>query len=123
MTASFGAMFGSGARAELYGSRGTIVTSHTGGNPTTQDKVLAARAGDQGLREMSIPEHLAAPEDERDHRLPAFRIMARRFAEGIAKGTSLEPNFLDGFRSQQVMDGLIESHRTGRYVGLDLAEA
>ncbi|MBF8299419.1 MAG: putative dehydrogenase, partial [Dehalococcoidia bacterium] len=121
MTAAQGAPFGPGARFELYGSQGTITTSHPGANPTVDDVVLAGKVGDKGLAQVRVPEHLQAPPDERDHRLPSFRILVQRFADGIRKGSSPEPSFLDGFRSQQVMDGMLESHRTGRYVTIELA--
>ena len=121
MIAAQGAPFGPGARFEIYGSQGTITTSHPGANPTVDDVVLAGKAGEKALAQVQVPKHLQAPADERDHRLPSFRIMVQRFAEGIKKGTSPEPNFLDGFRSQQVMDGLLEAHRTGRFVPIELA--
>jgi predicted dehydrogenase len=121
MTASGGAPFGPGARFELYGTDGTIFTSHGGPNPTVDDVVLAGRLGAKSLERTPVPEHLQAPPDDRDHRLPSFRLMARRFADGIRTGTSPAPNFLDGFRCQQVMDGIVESHRSGRVVRLDLS--
>ena len=122
MTASFGAHYGPGARLELFGTQGTLTTSHQGPNPTSFDKVLSGQRGGNGLLENAVPERHQAPADERDHRLPSFRILARRFERGIQTGTSPEPNFLDGFRSQQVLDGMLESHRTGRFVPIDLGQ-
>ena len=121
MVASLGAPLGPGARFEMYGSEGTLVTSHAGANPTVADKVLGGKVGEKALHEMPPPARHHAPVDERDHRLPSFRMMVQRFAEGVRKGTSPEPNFLDGFRSQQVMDGIVESNRTGRFVPLELS--
>ena len=121
LTASGGTPFGPGARFELYGTQGTITTGHTGPNPTVDDPVLAGKAGDKALARVPVPGHLQAPADDRDHRLPSWRVMTQVFVEGVKKGVSPEPNFLDGFRSQQVMDGVVESHRTGRFVPIDLS--
>jgi predicted dehydrogenase len=121
MAATFAAPFGPGARIELYGSQGALVTHQTGPNPTNADKVMGAQVGAAGLAEMPLSPHVQAPADERDHRLPAFRLLVRQFAQGIKEGRSPEPNFLDGFRCQQVLDGIVESHQTGRSVKIDLS--
>ena len=121
LTASGGTPFGPGARFELYGTEGAITTSHPGPNPTVDDPVFAGRLGEKALVRVPVPAHLQGPPDDRDHRLPSWRVMTQVFADGVKKGISPEPNFLDGFRSQQVMDGLVESHRTGRFVPIDLS--
>ena len=121
LAASGSTPFGPGAKFDLYGSGGTISTSHPGPNPTVEDIVLAGKVGGKAMARTLVPPHLEAPADGRDHRLPSWRTMTRVFADGVNKGISPEPNFLDGFRSQQVMDGLLESHRTGRTLSIDLA--
>jgi len=121
MTASGGAAFGPGARFELYGTQATIATAHPGPNPTVDDAVMAGKAREEAMAQVPMPAHLQAPPDDRDHRLPSWRLMTRVFAVGVGTGVSPEPNFLDGFRSQQVMDGIVESHRTGRFVPIGLS--
>ncbi len=121
MNASRGARFGSGATIEVYGSDGTIVTPQTGLNPPAHGKVLAARAGDDGLAEQPIPERLQPFADERDDRLMPFRLLVREFARGIREGTSPAPNFYDGYRCQQILNAVRESTATGRRVPIDLA--
>jgi len=68
MAASFGAPLGPGARFEMYGSDGALVTGHAGPNPTVADKVLGGKAGETAFREMPVPERHVAPQDDRDHR-------------------------------------------------------
>jgi predicted dehydrogenase len=56
--------------------------------------------------------------DARDHRLMAFRLLARDFTMGVEQGTSPAPNFTDGLRCQEVLDAVRESSESGRTVRL-----
>jgi len=118
MTGTNAAPFGSGASVEIYGREGTLVTPHvgTGVNPPSHGKLLGARAGDDALAELPVPERLRPFADDRDDRLMPFRLMVREFLRGVQGGTSPAPNFYDGFRCQQVLDAVRESSATGHVV-------
>ena len=118
MTGTNAAPFGPGASVEVYGRDGTLVTPHegTGVNPPPHGTLLGAKAGDDALAEIPIPERLQPFADDRDGRLMPFRLMVREFVRGVQDGTSPAPNFYDGFRCQQVLDAVRESSATGRVV-------
>lgn len=118
MTGTAAAPFGSGARVEIYGRDGTLVTPHTGNgyNPPPHGKILGAKAGGDGLAELSIPDRLQPFADDRDDRMMPFRMLVREFVRGIREGTSPAPNFHDGLRCQQILDAVRESSATGQVV-------
>ena len=118
MTGTNAAPFGPGASVEIYGRDGTLVTPHedAGVNPPPHGTLLGAKAGDDALSELPIPERLQPFADDRDGRLMPFRLMVREFLRGVREGTSPAPNFYDGFRCQQVLDAVRESSATGRVV-------
>ncbi len=118
MNATMAAPFGPGGRTEIYGREGTLVTPHRGlgVNPPSHGTVLGAKPGDEGLKELPIPERLQPFADERDDRLMPFRMFTREFVSGIDEGISPAPSFYDGFRCQQVLDAIRESSAIGRVV-------
>ena len=113
MAASNAAPFGPGARIEIYGTEGTLQTTQPGVNPQPDGVVFGARFGDgEGVRELPMPKRHRPFDDDRAEMMMAFRILVRRFLQGIADGTSPAPNFYDGLRCQQVMDA-VRSSGTG----------
>ncbi|MBI2857120.1 MAG: Gfo/Idh/MocA family oxidoreductase, partial [Chloroflexi bacterium] len=122
LTASSAAPFGQGASIELFGSQGSLSTPQPlpGFNPPPDGRVYGARLGDDERREMPIPARLRPFDDDRDHRLMAFRLMVREFLRGVREGASPAPNFDDGYRVQQVLDAAVESATTGRRVRIPL---
>ncbi len=120
MTGTSAAAFGSGARVEIYGRDGTLVTPQPGAgfNPPPLGTVLGAKPGDQGLTELPIPARLEPFSDDRDGRMMPFRLLVREFLRGIREGVSPAPNFRDALRCQEVMDAVSESSATGKVVHL-----
>ena len=118
MVGTSAAPYGPGARMEVYGSDGTLITPHVGPgmNPPAHGTILGAKLGDEGLAELEIPERLQPFADDRDDRLMPFRLLVREFLRGIETGTSPGPNFYDGWRCQQVLDAVRESSATGREI-------
>ena len=118
MTSSTVAPCGPGARVEIYGRDGTLVTPHVGNgtNPPAHGTILGAKLGDERLANLPIPDRLQPFADDRDDRLMPFRLMVREFLRGIEEGTSPAPDFYDGYRCQQVLDAVRESSATGRVV-------
>ena len=61
------------------------------------------------MEELEVPAELEPFSDDRDNRLMPFRILTQEFLRGIETGTSPAPNFIDGYRCQQVLDAVRES--------------
>jgi len=116
MHASSISPFGGGARIDLFGTEGTLVALQPGVNPLHDGKVTGARLGGEGLEELTMPDKFRPFEDERDGRSMPFRLLVREFVVGVETGTSPSPNFHDGWKCQQILDGVLESSRTGRRV-------
>ena len=79
--------------------------------------VIASRDG-APLQPLPTPPRYTPFTDDRDHRLMAFRLLVRDFANGIERGTSPSPNFTDGLRCQEVLDAVRESSKSGVTVKL-----
>jgi len=122
MTASRGVSLGTGASIEVYGSKGTLVTPQRGVNPPAHGTILGGQVGDEGTKELPIPERLQPFADDRDDRLMPFRLFTREFVRGVQEGTSPAPNFYDGWRCQQVLDAIRQASATGRRVDIPPAE-
>ncbi len=121
MSATTMAPFGRSAMIQIYGSQGTLQTPQAGLNPPPDGVVLGAKIGqDKEVHELPVPSQYRPFDDPRDERLMAFRLLVRRFLQGIAEGNSPSPNFHDGLRCQQVLDAVSQSATTGRWV--DIAE-
>ncbi len=70
------------------------------------------------LQELKTPPQYTPFKDARDHRLMAFRLLVRDFTKGVEQGTSPAPNFIDGWRCQQVQDAVQESSVSGKTIQL-----
>lgn len=116
MIGSRAGLFPSAASVEIYGDEGTLAVPQTGPNPPAHGTLSGARVGEPARHDLPVPEHLGPIVDERDERLPPFRLQVRDFLKGIQTGTSPAPNLYDGWRNQQVLDAVRESARTGRRV-------
>ena len=117
--------FGQGAGIEIFGDEGSLSAPQPlplAFNPPPEGKVYGAHFGDEGPEraELPMPEKHRPFDDERDHRLMAYRLMVREFVKGMEEGTSPAPNFQDGYRLQRVLDGAVESAQTGRRVAIPL---
>jgi len=110
---------GGGARIDLFGTDGTLVALQPGVNPPPDGGVLGARVGSAGLQELVMPGKFRPFEDQRDGRSMPFRLLVREFVAGIESGISPSPNFYDGWKTQQILDGILESSRKGGAVKLN----
>lgn len=115
MSASFAATPTRGARIVVMGDTGTLIAEQPGPNPMEDGVVIGSRGGSV-LQPLETPKQYLPFKDARDHRLMAFRLLARDFAAGIERGMSPAPNFTDGLRCQEVLDAVRESSRSGRKV-------
>jgi predicted dehydrogenase len=114
MTASTAVGPGPGGRTFISGSDGSLLAVQRGPNPEPDGVVLGAKTGERELLELPMPAEYRPFEDERDHRLVAFRLLVREFERGIIQRTSPAPSFQDGLRCQQVLDAIRESSSLGR---------
>jgi len=81
---------------------------------------LAGARGDSKLQELG---RFPFPcEDQEDWRLAPFLNLLDDFADGIERGFSPSPNFLDGVRHQQFIDAVMLSSDSGAWVEFDRAE-
>jgi predicted dehydrogenase len=116
---SSAATYGSGTTIDIYGSTGRLSAPQPlplAFNPPPDGRVYGANAETPELTELPIPTVFRPFEDERDHRLMAFRLMVREFLHGIEQHYSPAPNFEDGYRLQLVLDAAVESAATGQRV-------
>jgi predicted dehydrogenase len=116
---SSAATFGSGTTIDVYGSRGRLSTPQPlplAFNPPPDGRVYGADAQTRELAELPMPGIYRPFDDDRDHRLMAFRLLVREFLQGIDQHRSLAPNFEDGYRLQLVLDGAVRSATSGARV-------
>ncbi|MCK9496056.1 MAG: Gfo/Idh/MocA family oxidoreductase [Dehalococcoidia bacterium] len=111
MTASSAVSPSQGGCITITGSDGVLVATQRGPNPEPDGVVLAGKSSDRTLEALPVPEHCRPFEDDRDHRLVAFRLLVREFERGIREGVSPSPSFEDGVRCQEVLDAIRESAR------------
>lgn len=111
MTASGAVSPSQGGRITITGSDGVLVAAQRGPNPEPDGVVLAGKSTDRTLEALPVPERYRPIEDDRDHRLPAFRLLVREFERGIREGTSPAPSFEDALKCQQALDAIRASAR------------
>ena len=119
MIASFASTPSRGTRIVVMGDGGTLIAEQPGPNPMEDGVVIASRNGEP-LKALETPARYAPFKDPRDHRLMAFRLLARDFTAGVEQRTSPAPNFTDGLRCQEVIDAVRKSSESGRTIALDL---
>jgi len=101
-------------RFEFYGSRGMLVyEADPKAGTWITGRLQGAKAGEKILSEIPIPERLRAGLDSRDLNAAVgsflFAQLAQRFVDGIRTHQPVTPSFLEGLRSQEVMDALVQS--------------
>ena len=114
MTASSAVSPGSGGRIMISGTEGALAASQRGPNPEPDGVVLFGKSTDRALQELPMQERFRPFDDERDHRLMAFRLMVREFERGIRDGAAPTPSFDDGAGCQAVLDAVRRSSTSGR---------
>lgn len=119
MTASSAGGPGTGGRTFISGTEGSLIATQRGPNPEPDGVVLAAKVGTRTFEELPVPPSFRPFEDERDHRLMAFRLLVPEFDRGIREETSPSPSFEDGWRCRQVLGAIRESSNTGRTVPIN----
>jgi predicted dehydrogenase len=108
-------------RLELYGSKGALIYhSDTKDGTWISGRVQGAQAGDKGLTEMPIPQRLRDGLDTGDLGAAVgnflFAQLTQRFMHGIRTGQPVTPSFVEGVKSQEVLDALVQSAVDQRWV-------
>lgn len=108
-------------RFEFYGSEGTLIyDSDPKAGTWISGRLRGAKAGDKTLSDLPIPERLRAGLDTNDLGSAVgkflFAHLTRRFVDGIRSGQPVTPSFLEGLRSQEVLDALVQSGVEERWV-------
>ncbi len=72
---------------------------------------------DEGtFQPVPVPDEFTLEANEADRRIPPFLKLLDQLSLSLSKSTSLSPSLLDGWRNQQVLDAVRESHRLGTTV-------
>lgn len=122
IAASVVAPFGQGGRISLIGTEGSLEIVQPMLVATDIETVSGGRFDDgPQIKPLEIPASFVVPAHDDDPKpgiYRAYRPLYRDFAAGIAAGTSLSPNFEDGFQLQRISNALQESNRTGAWVNV-----
>ena len=111
--------FGSRVEVEVHGSDGVLELQRRKGNGLREVTLFGANvADDKDVHEITIPNQYFSPSDSSDVVHDAFRSLVRLFQQGITQGISPSPNFYDGLRCQQVLDGISKSSEEGQWVSI-----
>ena len=110
-------------RLELYGSHGALVYHADPKDGTwISGRVQGAKAGEKVLTELPIPERLREGLDLSDLGAAVgnflFAHLAQRFIHGVRTGQSVTPSFLEGLKSQHVLDAIVQSATEQRWVAI-----
>jgi predicted dehydrogenase len=106
-------------QVKLYGEAGTLELDFPW-EPVAQPILLGARSHEKQFSTLVMPESYRVdykPSDPWSWSI--FRsqpVGARLFIEAILADRTVSPNFLDGFKNQQVIDAAMESHTSGKSV-------
>jgi predicted dehydrogenase len=108
---------------EFYGSDGVLLYDADPKEGTwISGRLRGAKAGDKKLTDLSIPERLQEGLDTKDLGAAVgnflFAQLTRRFVAAIRTGQPMTPSFLEGLRSQEVIDALVQSAAEERWVGV-----
>ena len=110
-------------RFEFYGSNGMLLYDADPKEGTwISGRLRGAKAGEKKLTELPIPERLREGLDTSDLGAAVgnflFAQLVRRFVAGIRTRQPITPSFLEGLRSQQVIDALVQSAAEERWVNV-----
>ena len=113
-------------RFEFYGSDGTLLYDADPKEGTwISGRLRGAKAGEKKLSTLPIPERLRDGLDTSDLGAAVgnflFAQLTRRFIAGIREHRPVTPSFLEGLRSQQTIDALVQSAVEERWVRVQTA--
>ena len=105
----------------LHGAEGTLEVDYN----FKSTEVRGARQSEEQLHVLPIPDglrgHVDASTSFFSQMFQAFgteSIGTRLFIDAIIENRPLSPSFYDGWKTQEVLEAAVESHRTGRWITL-----
>jgi predicted dehydrogenase len=102
-------------RLEVHGEHGSLLQEGRGGRAS----VKLARASDQGYNEVPAPAHPTDRTVPANVSGPIFAIVDA-FVQAILDGKPMAPSFEDGYRTQELIEAVVRSGRTGQRQTLPL---
>jgi predicted dehydrogenase len=108
------AYLGSGHEIECYGSDGTLILRNRTTDYVRGFELWHARRPAAGLEAIVVDDPLDARDT--DGRIAPVSRLASRFLDAIEGKAPASPSFLDGLRSQQLLDAARRAHRSGSWI-------
>ncbi len=120
LSMSCASYLGSGHRLEFYGEDGTLVLANTSCDYMRGFELLYAKRPATAVTHIGVDD----PSDAQypDGRIAPVSRLAKKFIDAIEKGGGAQPDFVAGFRVQQLIDAAQRSHREGKMVATAPAE-
>jgi predicted dehydrogenase len=108
-------------QTKLYGETGSLETDLIYRGSQTRSIIRYASSGDDQFQTLEVPESYWGDADSSDpwSIFTENSVGTRLFIDAILGDHSVEPNFYDGFKAQQVVDAALESHEKGCAVKID----
>ena len=105
----------SGWKMEVYGSKGTLVSTSDSYPQIVKPRLFGARKDDSGLKGLSIPDELTRIPPEVPQG-PGFNVaqLFRRMGEGFRSNQPAQPDFDRGLQIHRLIHTIEESSRTGK---------
>jgi predicted dehydrogenase len=106
---------------KLYGEAGSLETDLIYGGAEARALIRYASSDDNQFQTLEVPGSYWGDTDSSDP-LSVFTknsIGTRLFIEAIQEDHPVEPNFYDGFKTQQIIDAALTSHEKGKSVIID----
>lgn len=109
-----------GIHIELHGESGTLEANHIFFGAESGATLRGARRDEEQFSTITVPEHLRKNLDPADPFAPYTKQSAgpRLFIDSILEDEFPSPSFYDGWKVQEVIDAVLESHRNERWVSL-----
>jgi len=92
------------SRLLLSGSKGAVYLEG-------KDIYFGAQGGEFEKVDISPELQISMDHSDQDHRIPPFLKLLDQLAKSLKIGKSLSPSIFDGYKNQQVVDAVRESHR------------
>ncbi len=111
---------GSGHWLTIYGDRGTLVLGSSNLKDYIHGFNLSYAAPNQELENIPIPPEYGLSQTYKDGRLAPFIALCDRFVSAIEHKIPMIPSLDEGIQSQLLMDLAHESHRSPKWINVNL---
>ena len=118
LSVSCASYLGSGHRIEFYGEDGALALYNPGPDYMRGFNLLHAKRPAAAMARIDVEDKLDAQYP--DGRIAPVSRLAKRFIDAIESGIPTRPNFLDGYRVQQLIAAAECSHRHGAAIDVSI---